>query len=107
MAIIEELLKKKLNLTIKQAKNIMKRMTIREATIAINNPMLYGKRWSLYSSHDTKKEAQDRAKTLRKVYKSSRVRLIPAKAKLRFDIDMLRVNGRLSGHRKWGAYVLK
>jgi len=56
-------------------------MSMLKAEQAVINPMIEGKRWQLYSTHDTKKEAESRAITVRRVYKKARVMVIPQKAK--------------------------
>ena len=56
-------------------------MSMLQAEREVINPMINGKRWQLYSTHRTKKEAEARAKTVRRVYKQARVRIIPQKAK--------------------------
>jgi hypothetical protein len=69
-------------------------MTQTEAYQSINHPKIEGKRWSLYSSHNTKREAEDRAKTVRKFYKRACIRKISRQAR--------KTVGSKSGD--WGVY---
>jgi len=101
---LEALFKKHLNLTLKQTKSIMGKMTINQATIDIMNPYIGGVQYVLYSHHDTKEEALDRVKSLKKLHSLARVRKIPETSKIRKNIDNIRVFGKLSNLRKWGAY---
>ena len=56
-------------------------LSMLKAEQVVINPIIAGKRWQLYSTHDTKKEAESRAVTVRRVYKKARVMVIPQKAK--------------------------
>lgn len=68
-----------------------------QAEQSLINPKIDGRRWQLVSTHDTKSEANDRAKTVRRVYSKARIRRLSALAR--------KLTGRV-GFGRWGVYRL-
>ena len=66
-----------------------------QAVQSLINPKIEGRRWQLFSTHDTKSEADSRAKTVRRVYGKARVRRLSELAK--------KTTGRAK-FGKWGVY---
>ena len=66
-----------------------------KAELSVMYPRINGYRWRLVSSHDTKKSAEERATTVRRVYGKARVRRIPESAK--------KITGR-TAFGTWGVY---
>lgn len=78
--------------------------TLTEAARVQNLRTINGKTWVLYSRHSTKREAEDRARTVRKVYGKARVFVIP-----KWTADVENKQRKLIGYRpmeyrKYGVY---
>lgn len=78
--------------------------SLARAIIAIKHPVIERFRWTLYSSHATRREAEDRAKTVRKVYRKARIRIIPEAAVKIVNEAHKQAGMRSPGFRKYGVY---